>query len=187
MRLGIDVDDTITNTYECLIKAIAEYYKIDYNKLLSRNLKYNYFFDKEEFPNYKHFLVDNLSDISPTVTIKADAIEFLSKLHEQGNEIIIITARHCNEYNDPYNITFNYLNKHKIPFDKIIVGVLDKAQVCADENIDLFIDDNISNCEKVIESGIDTLLFDARYNGESDLKRVYSWKDVYNIVNNNKE
>lgn len=186
MRLGIDVDDTITNTYECVIKEIAEYYKIDYNELLNKNLKYTSFFDNDEFPKYDYFVVDKFSDISPKVPIKTDALEFLSKLHDEGNEIIFITARHYGEYNDPYNITFNYLNKHNIPFDKIIVGALDKAKVCVESNIDLFIDDSISNCEKVIELGIDTLLFDARFNSESDLTRVYNWKDVYDLVNKNK-
>lgn len=183
MRLGIDVDDTITNTYECVIKEIAEYYKIDYNELLNRNLTYTNFFDNDEFPKYDYFVVDKFSDISTKVSVKADAVEFLSKLHDEGNEIVIITARHSGEYNDPYDITFNYLNKNNIPFDKIIVGALDKAKVCKDENIDLFIDDSITNCKKVIESGIDTLLFNARFNSESDLKRVYSWKDVYDLVN----
>lgn len=187
MRLGIDIDDTITNTYECVIKEIADHYRIDYNELLNRNLKYTYFFDSDEFPKYDRFVVDKFSDISPKVPIKADALEFLSKLHDEGNEIIFITARHYGEYNDPYNITLNYLNKYNIPFDKIIVGALDKAKACIDEDIDLFVDDNISNCEKVIESGIDTLLFNARFNSESNLKRVYNWEDVYDLVNKNND
>ena len=68
--------------------------------------------------------------------------------------------------------------------DKIITNRMDKGQVCIEENIDIFIDDNISNCEKVSENGIEVLLFDAPFNRNCmKFKRVYDWKEVYNIIN----
>lgn len=186
MKIGIDVDDTITNTYEFLIKVVAEHYKMDYDELLNRNLGYDYFFNNDEFPDYTFFVDRKYDDLAPKFPIKEDASEYLNMLHEQGNEIVIITARHYGEYEDPYNLTFNYLTKNNIPFDKIVVGAFDKAKVVLDEQIDLFIDDSIGNCNKVLETGIDVLLFDARFNKNSELKRVNNWKDVYELINNKK-
>lgn len=184
MRIGIDVDDTITNSYKAIIKEVSEYYHIDYNNLLDKKMGYDEFLNNENFPNYTVFAFERYRHIMEKVEIKEDAVRFINKLHDEGNEIIFITARHHGEYDDPYAITFKYLSKHEIKFDKIITNRLDKDRVCLEEGIDLFIDDSISNCKKVKDAEINVLLFDAPFNqNTNDFKRVYSWQEVYNIVN----
>ena len=137
-----------------------------------------------EFPNYSIFAEEKYKYIVGQVEIKDNAVNVINKLHDEGNEIIFITARHYGEYDDPYEITFKYLSKHGINFDKIITNRLDKGKVCKEENIDLFIDDSVSNCKMVSEEGIDVLLFDAQFNKNDDkFKRVYNWDEVYNIIN----
>lgn len=184
MRIGIDVDDTITNTYEYVVDEISKFYKVDKDELLSRNLTYDEFFNSEEFPNYSIFAEERYEKCISNVGVKKDAIKYISKLYEEGNEIVIITARHVGEYNNPYEITQNYLFKHNIPYDKIIVNAFDKGKVCEEENIDLFIDDSITNCLRVQEFNVDTLLFDAPFNRHfKDIRRVNNWEEVYNIIN----
>ena len=60
----------------------------------------------------------------------------------------------------------------------------DKAKVCKNENIDLFIDDSIANCRKVNELGVETILFSSKGNltDKTDLYRVDNWKDIYEKV-----
>lgn len=186
MRIGIDVDDTITNTYECLVEKIAEYYKVDGDELLDRALTYDVFNNSEEFPCFSNFVEKYFDVLAPNFPIKDDAKEYLDKIYAEGNEIIFITARHIGEYTDPYALTFNYLIKNTIPFDKIIVGSLDKGRTCLEENIDLFIDDSIGNCNKVKNCGINILLFNSRFNKKSDLRRVYSWHEIYDLIHNHK-
>lgn len=184
MRIGIDVDDTIANSYENVIREVAAYYHKDFNELLERKMGYHDFFDNDEFPNYNTFVFERYKHIIDKSVIKENAVRVINKLHEEGNEIIIITARHYGEYDDPYAITLKYLSKHEIEFDKIIVNKMDKGQVCIDENIDLFIDDSVSNCRKVKEAGVNVLLFDAPFNQDNnEFKRVCDWKEVYDIVN----
>ena len=184
MRIGIDVDDTITNSYKDIIKETANYYKVDYEELLSRNMKYSDFFNNNEFPNYSTFAYERYKSIVSKVEVKEDAVRIINKLHDEGNEIIIITARHFGEYDDPYGLTLNYLSKNGIKFDKIITNKLDKGEVCLEEKIDLFIDDGIENCKKVSDVGINVLLFDAVFNRDNNsFKRVYNWNDIYNIIN----
>lgn len=184
MRIGIDVDDTITNSYENIIKEIADYYHKDFCELLERKMSYTDFFDNEEFPNYNAFAFERYKYIVGKTSIKENAVNVINKLHNEGHKIIFITARHYGEYDDPYAITLKYLSKHGIEFDEIIVNKLDKGIACKNEDIDLFIDDSVSNCRKVQDAGIDVLLFDAPFNKDNtEFRRIYNWKEVYNIVN----
>ena len=188
MRIGIDVDDTITNTYDYLIPKIGEYYNVDSDNLLKRALSYDDFLNNDEFPNFSIYAGENYQKFIYEVPVKKGAVEYINRLKEEGNEIIIITARHAGEYDNPYEITQDYLLKHQIPFDKIIIGALDKGKVSEEENIDIFIDDSINNCLKVKNHGIETLLFDARFNRHNkDLRRVNSWKEVHEIIKNNQK
>ena len=72
------------------------------------------------------------------------------------------------------------MDKHKIPYDKLIVNAKEKAPICLEEKIDLFIDDSIHNCIEVANKNIPVLLFDASFNKKCTLfKRVFSWKEIY--------
>ena len=77
------------------------------------------------------------------------------------------------------------MKDNNINYDKLICS-FDKDKVCKNENIDLFIDDSIENCNKVSKLGIETLLFTSKSNmsSETNLNRVYSWEDIYNFVSN---
>ena len=112
-----------------------------------------------------------------------DVVSVLNKLKEDGHKIIIITARTYEEYDDPYKISYEYLKKNNIPFDKLIVNAKDKASTSVLEGIDLFIDDNTLNCKAVLSKGIETLQYDTTFVKPSkNLKRVYSWEEVYKVV-----
>lgn len=183
MRIGIDVDDTITNSYDYIIDKVSEYYNMDKELLRNRNLTYDDFFNSEEFPNYSIYAEENYNKYISNVPIKEDAVIYLNKLYDEGNEIYVITARHVGEYNNPYQITQDYLFKHHIPYSKIIVGTFDKGKTCEEENIDLFIDDSVNNCTSAKKHNINVLLFDARFNkNNNDFKRVNNWKEIYDIV-----
>ncbi len=185
MRIGIDVDDTITNSYDTIFDLIGEVYNIDSNKLKEDGTTY---YDVQEdhvnFPNYDKFVVDNFDKIIPNVSLKENAKEVINKLHEDGHQIIIITARSDKEHSNPYMTTYLYLVKHDILFDKVFVNMKDKGALCKEEKIDIFIDDSVINCKSAINSGINTFLFDATFNkNNKDIKRVNDWLDVYRIVN----
>ena len=50
MNIGIDIDDTITNTYSVLLPMIAIKYGMDINKMLSQRPTYNFL--NKTLPNY---------------------------------------------------------------------------------------------------------------------------------------
>lgn len=181
MKIGIDIDDTITNTYKILVSIAAEKYNLDANEILERRPDYDELWNS--LPNFDAIRKEIFMKMAPIVPLKEDVIEVLTKLKEQGNEIIFITARNSDEYDDPYQISYDYLVKNQVPFDKLYANVLDKGAKCVEENIDIFIDDDDTHCINVADKNIKTLQFDSLKSIEMlDIKRVYSWKEIYELL-----
>lgn len=181
MNIGIDIDDTVTFTYETLLNLIALKYGMNFDKLISKKPTYETF-DKL-FPNYRNFVEENFPTVAKLVPLKNNVVEILNKLKKQGHKIIFISARNIEEYKDPYKISYEYLKANNVPFDKLIVNCKDKAKECILQNIDLFIDDNTGNCKAVKKVGIETWQFNNVFTSpNNDMKIVDSWEDVYKRV-----
>ena len=177
MRIGIDIDDTLTNTYEYTIRVISKIYNLDYKKLLRKKMNYDEL--KINYP--KVFEKETYEKEIKNVKLKENAKKVINKLYK-NNEIIIITARNKNECKLPYNLCYNYLTKNKIKFNELIVEAMDKGRICYENKIDLFIDDSINNCLNVLEYGIDTFIFDNIYNKNTKIKRVKNWLEINKYI-----
>lgn len=187
MRIGIDLDDTITKTDEILFKYAKIYNKEE--KILFNinreewNLTKAFGWNKE---NIKEFFSKYLKSIYEEAEIKENAKERINKLKDDGNEIIIITARDTKSLKEVYEVCKDWLINNKINVDKIVVDGEDKAQKCLENKIDIFIDDNICNCENVYNNlKIPVLLMNGRYNKDYQnpkIKRVYNWNEIYNEI-----
>lgn len=181
MNIGIDIDDTITYTYETLVPIIALRYGLNISKMFRKRPTYKVL--ETTLPNYDNFVINNFSTLAKMVPLKEGVVDILKRLKEQGHKIIFITARNYKEYNDPYLISKNYLDLNGIPYDKLIVNSLDKGKDCLLENIDIFIDDNVDNCKNVNSVGVNTWQFDTIFAEKiSGIDRVYSWEEVYNKI-----
>lgn len=181
MRIGIDVDDTITNSWKYLIPIYKKIFnvEIDENSLPY----YNSVKDKMSLDEFLEIGKKHEEEMQK-VPIKEDVSEVLTKLKKEGHTIIIITAR-GKSYKNPYEHTKKYLEKHNIPYDKIIVDTWDKAKACQEEKIDLFIDDAKKHCEEVLVCGIDTLMMETNYNKEyKEFRHVKNWQEVYEYIKN---
>lgn len=181
MRIGIDIDGTITDSYSLFLK-----YAIWYDKNFKQGKgiinqecydfdgKFNWTNeDKEKFMStYSKKILEELKSLE-------DAKEVINRLKEDGNEIYFITSRSKDKLNDPYTITARWLNKEKIKYDKLITDAGLKGKVCKDNNIDILIDDSIDSCKDVSNNNIRVLLFDLNNNKESEFEKVHNWKEVY--------
>lgn len=187
MRIGIDLDDTITKTDEILFK---------YAKIYNKEEKILFNINREEWnltkafgwneENIKEFFSKYLKSIYEKAEIKENAKERINKLKDDGNEIIIITARDTKSLKEVHEVCKDWLINNKINVDKIVVDGEDKAQKCLENKIDIFIDDNICNCENVYNNlKIPVLLMNGRYNKDYQnpkIKRVYNWNEIYNEI-----
>lgn len=192
MRIGIDIDDTITNIKDKLTNAALEYAKslnknvqnIDYNivdiynngNIYQKLFNFNY----EEL---KYFLGTIQEEITDNAIPRENCVKVINKLHNDGNEIYIITARDKEFHEDPYLQSKEFLDKNSIYYDKLIVNSRNKAMACIENNIDLLIDDSISNCLNSDNFGIDTITIGNKNN--RGIKNVDNWEEIYDYIKNN--
>ena len=125
-------------------------------------------------------------------TIKAampmdDAASFIKKLRKNKNRIILITARGDKGFPGSEDITFDCLKKYGIEYDDIIFNCMDKAKVCKEKNIDLFVDDSPKHYLEVGKNlEIPVIGFLSNINKDemrkNKIRCVSSWSELYNIV-----
>ena len=188
MIIGIDIDDTISDTTEvmfnCCQKFIAEDLKRE--PVVNEEAKYTHHFievihglSKEEteefFRKYYEYIVDS-------VIPKTCSVEYIKKLKEEGNKIVLITARFQIKEFDVIESTKKWLKKYDIPYDGAIFNAESKVEAAKREKIDVFIDDSYKNCQDMASSGIKAFLMDSRGNRGLEtegFERVYSWSHLF--------
>lgn len=190
MRIGIDIDNTITDIENQLNEAAYNYAK-QLGKEIDKNIKVEdskndgnvyqkiYKFTYEEL---KHFLGDIQEEITNNAIPRLGAVEAIKKLREEGHEIYIITARDNEFHEDPYMLSKNWLDNNSIEYDKLIVNVREKAPLCKNEKIDIFIDDQLNNCLEVSKEGIKTIRFTTDTTGYENMVNINSWDRVYQYI-----
>lgn len=189
MNIGIDIDDTISDTFESAIIYAKEYIKNELKRepVVDMTKVRDHYYIRDMFglsyDEAEDFWTKYYTKIINNVKPKKLSVEIINKLKEEGNNIIIITARWNGEEIDAFEISENWLKKYNLNFNKMYVGIENKAEIAVKENIDLFIDDSIRNCEEVSDVGIKSYLFNAEtnkhINQDNNIDRVYSWEEIY--------
>ena len=191
MKIGIDIDNTITTT----IPLLKQFCVIYNHEVVKRNLElhddgfatYNFFdWTREEDMD---FCKKHLEEVITNVKVKKDAGEVIKKLRREGNYICIITARKKPQLNDPYLLTKNYLDKNGIEYDQLLVGCEDKLSYCLDNCIDIMIDDepqNITSISKKIPVIALEGIHNIKCKGPNIIK-VDDWNEVYEKIQHIKE
>ena len=179
MRIGIDIDDTITNTQE-VIDEIAQ--TKESRKIYDRTK--HWFTDRFNCTQEDDdkFFYKYATTFMAEATIKEGASEYINKLHDEGYEIYIITARSNKFAPDIMDITLDYLAKNEIKYDKIIFQSHNKADICRENNIDVMVDDSIEHIEEITNVGIKVIIMDNEYNRNSNGTRAKNWEEVYNLI-----
>ena len=177
MRIGIDIDDTITDTS----KIINEYSrKIGKSNMIGNidfvNLK------NESLDDYKSFLKKYIDEVLDNCPIKDGSIEVINKLKQSGNQIYLITARSNRYSKNIYDITVNYLKRNNIVYDELFFDYEDKYDICQRLNLDYMIDDNIEVYNSLLGTRVKPILFEKDCTKDLDLLKVNNWNDILNII-----
>ena len=182
MRIGIDIDDTITDSWEYLIPHYASLFNLDEKKLPKSLPYYNAVKDIISLDDYYKILVPIHDKYSNEIPLKDNVKEVIDKLYELGHTTYFITSR-GSSYSDSYDTTKKYLDSHGIKYEKLYTYTKDKAEICLQEKIDLYIDDSFKHCTNVKSKGIDVLMYDTYYNQEyKEFKHVHSWNEIYKYI-----
>ena len=184
MRIGVDIDNVISTFNEDLLEEFLKHNKeLGYSDDITRGMFH--WKDGEVEAFYK----DTIERIVNKLNVKSGAKEYIDKLKEEGHYICIITGRDNGDHSDPYDNTKKWLDNHLIYYDKLILTKSykddehGKSEKCIENNIDIMIDDSINICKDCINYGIETLLMDTPYNRQiNDIKRVHSWKEIYEYI-----
>ena len=83
--------------------------------------------------------------------------------------------------------THSYLKNNEIPYDDLFVlGSHYKVDKAKELECSVFVEDNYDNAVELSNAGFKVLLIDANYNRKplnDNIVRVYSWKEIYSIIN----
>lgn len=191
MNIGIDVDDTISNSFETIF-ADSQKFDIElgnsgepkqYGKISDHNqieTLYSHWTNEQIELFWKKYFIKVLTVARP----KDCVAEVLKNLKEEGNNIIIITSRYeeLEGSTEIEDYTRKWLDKNGIVYDKLVLGANDKLKAAKENDIDLFIDDSIKHCRNAQSGNIRTILYTSICNQgveTLDLERAYSWVQIY--------
>lgn len=189
MKIGIDVDNCISNFDDTLLKEYLKHDKELRNAgIVNENAEYlrRGMFDWTE-EEEKSFYNANIEEFAKKLKPIEESANYIKKLKEDGHEIYIITGRNNGEYTNPYQLTEEWLKRYHIVYDKLILTNAydkhEKTEVCLENKIDLMIEDSIKTSLDLIKNGIKVYTMNTRYNQkEQTLNRVSKWKEIYGRI-----
>lgn len=184
MRIGIDIDDTVSKTNEKLIEVALRF---DEKRVKGKGFK-----DPNAY-SFMEMFYWNVMDVDTFMkTFRSGnyfleleplegASEYISKLYEEGNEIYFITRRQ-NTFK-MRSMTKKWLKKNGFKYNKVFFYIKDKGKFGSELGLDYFIDNDEKNVYDALEYNIKAYLMDTKYNKDvTDLERVKSWKEFYNKI-----
>lgn len=192
MNIGIDIDDTISDTYTTLLE-YAQKYTIE-------ELKRSPILDNTKMKNHSYielmhhwtkeetlkFWDKYYAEILRKVHIKTFASEKIKKLKEKGHKIYLVTARWDLENDNVKEITLKWLRNNDVQYDDFFMNAEEKLKIVKDKNIDVFVDDSFDNCKSIAYgSNAKVFLMDTRVNQnleDEKITRVYSWPHLYQEI-----
>lgn len=178
MNIAIDIDDTLTDTFDYFIPFVAEHFGWDEGELREKRISYS-----NLPPEYRHEelgLVKAYGDkFVPYTPFKKGAKEAVDELRAAGHRVVIVTARANTFYTDPYKTTEDELRNGGIDYDKLVCA-MDKSKVYETEKIDLVLDDGMTNIAAATALGIKAIVFTtpANENAHTVCPRVNNWEEA---------
>ena len=175
-RIGIDIDDTITNTTEKILEYAK---KLDLFDNVSNVDLVN--FDDSNLEKYREFLEKYIDKVLDSCTLKENASYVINSLKSEGNKIYIITARSNNFSKNVKDITTKFLERNNIPYDEIFFNNETKKEICEKKKIDYMIDDNIRVYNSLIGTKTKPILFSKELTKDMEADKVDNWLDIIDL------
>ena len=182
MKIGIDIDDTITDSWECSIPYYSRLFNIPVDILHKGKPYYESVKHLISIDEYFKIMLPVYDEVTPNVHLEPHVKETIDELYNMGCTVYFITSRGI-DHTDAYKDSKDYLDKYNIKYEKIFVGCHNKAEVCQELGIDLFIDDSYHHCKEVSDIGIKVLMPTRYYNKEyQEFTHFADWQEVSEYV-----
>lgn len=185
MKIGIDIDDTVMNTFDVIEEAARYFDKYflenkGYQDITKYDFHERFYWTSEEKKAFFNYFRKNKLYLKAKP--KGDALYYLEKLYNEGYEIYFLTRRKKDEKLDILSITKNDLISKGFKFTDCYIGLSKKGEACKNLGIDVFIDDAVIQIEDVNNYGIKAILIDNWYNKEYKGLRAKNFQEIYNII-----
>lgn len=189
MRIGLDIDNVISNLDKTILE---EFIKEDKNKRNKGIINHHAEHIVKGMFDWTHeevvdFFNKNMETLAAKLEVKEKAKYYMDKLLEDGHELYLISNRVYPDYNHPLETTVKWLKDNDINYTKLILSKdKDKSPECIENKIDIMFDDSVHNCEKLVRKGINCYLFETFFNRtpRGNLKTVASWDELYKLISN---
>jgi len=193
MNIGIDIDDTISETFETLLPYSQKYTIQDLKRKSNINLEGNlsdHFYivyingwnEQEALEFWEKYYAEILRQLN----IKKFASEVINKLKQEGHKIYLITARWDMKKDNVEEITKQWLKDNDVQYDGLFLNASDKLELVKENNIDIFIDDSFKNCKRIVENtNSKVYIMNSRANdgiNDAKIRRVFSWPEIYDLI-----
>ena len=190
MKIGFDMDEVIADT----MNKYLDFYNLKTGKKVKINdLKYYNHWENLAISGTRDEAIKNFDDFYDSDSFERiglidGAEKGIEKLSE-NNELFIITSRPLRFKEKTERFVCKYFSK--IPIQLFYSGDfynqhdMGKASICAREDLDIFIEDNLEYAVSCSEKGIKTFLLNKPWNqGESNgVIRVYNWDEILKKIN----
>jgi uncharacterized HAD superfamily protein len=171
MRIGIDLDGTIVDTYRYWLQVLAQTH-------LAGRFQAADLLDHHSDPDLYRYVEEHAAQMFGHPPAMPGALEVLARLQEQGHDLWFISAR--NEGLRP--VTEAWLARHKLPVERLhLLAGGDKATVCLDHAITVMFEDSPSYSPILAAHGVTVWLLDTEYNRHVQahgIRRFHHWGEV---------
>ena len=158
MKIAVDIDDTLN-----IVDRVGRGSGYIARKGLSFRVKDP---DANQFVNVFDWTHDDVVEfireggISAFTEAEARpyAREALEGWREEGHTVVILTARPKELFGNPVNLSRDWLEKRRIPFDEIVAECTDKGRYCAEHGIPVLVDDTFETCRAAQRLGVRAVL-----------------------------
>lgn len=190
MRIGIDIDNTISNTRETILAHLQRYAQANHLPFTFDPSKYTL---EEALPwdpgDMELFMNRRLAAIYREVRPKPNAIAVIRELH-QHHFIALITSRNRRN-GDIEKVTLEWLAQYQLDYDQLIMNETEnmhhfsKLAVCLDNRIEIMIEDH-HGLSLELSRFLPVIMFDYPYNTHlkaANIIRIHDWLEVQPALN----
>lgn len=188
MNIAIDLDDTLVDTMNPLLRFMNKKYHLDLSlhKLKPEKLREQIGITREEeVKSIKEYIQSEYVKETKPLEGAIEAVKNLAKKHK----IIVITHRGSNEEKTTRKLLKDYFedNIKVIHFGRkdISEQVKKKSEICKENQIELIIEDDHFNAIDCYENGIKVILFDYPWNRlphPEGIIRVKNWQEALKYI-----
>lgn len=186
MKIGLDLDGVVLDT-EKQFRNEAELYDIlELNRNSTKDQSAQWAQDRYKWADDEknEFIEKYLIEGTKKSHIMPGAKEVIELLKKDGHELVVITAR-GHDIPVMKKLAQEMLEKENITFDKYYWETPEKVETAKKENIDLMVEDSLSNCMKLSKENIKSIyLRDSNMKPANDknIKECYIWGEVYRYI-----